>query len=339
MFKVPLSRVALIVCLSVALSTSAFAQIYTPPPSAPPPSSGGTSSPAPPSSSPTPTPSPAPPSSGTGGTTTAAPPPATTTTGGSTTTTTSTTPTTTGATATSTSGLPGYTPSGNYSTGRTVAYIIVPFAAVAGTYLIKHRQIEIHPNAGFFWPRHVDKAHLRDEGMYGVKASTAFNDYVHVEGNFGYINHFESRFAPTALDQTYGITPRTIHGLVYDINGLFDFGRRPMFGGKLSPYVTAGIGGLSTEVRRDDVAVVGGQFYTTDATTGNVFLDTSRKMIVTDNKAFFAINYGGGFKATNLKGPMGFRVDFRGRTFPNFFGRGMTWPEATAGLTFTIGER
>jgi hypothetical protein len=46
-----------------------------------------------------------------------------------------------------------------------------------------------------------------------------------------------------------------------------------------------------------------------------------------------------GFKAMKLWGPMGARVDIRGRTFPNFRGETVTWPEATAGLVFTFGER
>jgi hypothetical protein len=164
------------------------------------------------------------------------------------------------------------------------------------------------------------------------------NDHFKVEGNFGYINHFESRFAPTTLDQTFGIPARTIHGLLYDVNGVFDFGPSPMLNGRFSPYVTAGIGGLSTLVRHDVAAVIGGQVYTTDPTTGQVGLDSGRKMIVADNSAFFTFNYGGGVRATKLWGPMGLRMDVRGRTFPNFFGQTMTWPEATAGLTFTFGE-
>ena len=62
-------------------------------------------------------------------------------------------------------------------------------------------------------------------------------------------------------------------------------------------------------------------------------------MFVADNSAFFSVNYGVGFKASKLWGPMGARVDIRGRTFPNFRGETITWPEATAGLVFTLGER
>jgi hypothetical protein len=88
------------------------------------------------------------------------------------------------------------------------------------------------------------------------------------------------------------------------------------------------------------VAILGGQIYTTDPTTGNVVFDTtSHKVFVAENSAFFSFNYGGGVKGVNLWGPVGVRADIRGRTFPNFRGKSMTWPEATAGLTLTWGEK
>jgi len=66
--------------------------------------------------------------------------------------------------------IPGYTAK-SYSAGKTVAYVIVPFAVVAGTYFVgHHHQIEINPNAGFIWPGHADGTHLRDEGIYSLKA-------------------------------------------------------------------------------------------------------------------------------------------------------------------------
>jgi hypothetical protein len=36
---------------------------------------------------------------------------------------------------------------------------------------------------------------------------------------------------------------------------------------------------------------------------------------------------------------MGFFGDFRGRTVPNFFSSAFNWPEVSAGLTFSWGER
>ena len=175
--------------------------------------------------------------------------------------------------------------------------------------------------------------------MYGLKALASVTDNIQVEGNFGYINHVESRFAPTLLDQSFGVTPQTVHGLIYDINGLYNFGERPLFGRGVSPYVVAGIGGLSTLIQNGNSALLGGQIYTTDPATGAVMLDPGRKVIVGDHSAFVSVNYGAGIKAMKLWGPMGARVDVRGRTFPNFRGQAVTWPEVTAGLLFTFGEK
>lgn len=215
-----------------------------------------------------------------------------------------------------------------------------PFAAVAGTYfLTHHHQIEVNPYGGFVWPGKGGDLHLRDEGVYGLRALASLTDNIQVEGNFGYINHLEGRFAPTMLDQSFGIRPTTVHGLLYDINGLYNFGDKPLFGSSFRPYVVAGIGGVSTLIENGGAALIGGQIYTTDPTSGALMFDAGRKVIVADNSAFFSVNYGVGFKAMKLWGPMGARVDIRGRTFPNFRGETVTWPEATAGLVFTFGER
>ena len=86
-------------------------------------------------------------------------------------------------------------------------------------------------------------------------------------------------------------------------------------------------------------ALLGGQIYATNPATGATVLDPGPKTIVADNSAFFCVNYGAGIKVTKLWGPMGARVDVRGRTFPNLRGQTVTWPEATAGLLFTFGEK
>src|SRR5262249_22068566 len=242
-----------------------------------------------------------------------------------------------------TGAIPGYTSQGNYGPGRTIAYVIAPFAVVAATYLLGHHQVEIHPNAGFVWPGAVDfsdtTAHLRDEGIYGLKTGVFLNDHVEVEGSFSYMNHFESRLVPTGVDHAFGIQPQTVHGLLYDVNGIWNFGKQHILGSKVSPYVVGGIGGLSTLVPDANAALIGGQFYRTDPTTGAAVLNPTSTVVVHNNTAFFAVNYGGGIKATNLWGPIGLRADIRGRTFPNFRGESLTWPEATAGLTFAFGER
>lgn len=334
MSKFYLSNAALIICLSVFLSASATAQIYTIPTATPAPAPAPAPAPTPtptatPAPMPTPTASfPSPTASPTVQTTLPLAPSVTTT-----------------STGTTANAIPGYfATSSNYGPARTVAYAIAPFAAVAAAYFLTGRhQIEIHPYAGFYWPGTADfsdtSVHLRDEGVYGAKVTAYVTDKIGLEGNLGYVSHFESRFAPTVVDQSFGIQQHSVWGLVYDVNGVYDFGKRPVFGSRISPYVIAGIGGLSTEVRGAPAALIGGSFYTTDPATGATVLAPTHTVTVHDNTAFLSINYGGGIKALNLWGPVGLRADIRGRTFPNFRGETLTWPEASGGLTFSFGQK
>lgn len=352
MRKVSLFSAALIACLAL-LSVPAFAQIYpfptttiitpTPTPTATTPAATTTTIEAAPTTA-TPTiaaPTSATPTTVFPTTTPATTPPAVTATAATT-----VTPlaAAVAASAAATNTIPGYVVSGGYGPGRTIAYAIAPFAVVAATYLLGgHHQIEIHPNAGFYWPGSVNfsdtNAHVRDEGMYGVKVGAYLNDKIEVEGNLAYVNHFESRFAPSLLDQSFGILPKSVWGLIYDVNGVYNFGKQSVLGSHVSPYVVGGIGGLSTEIRDGNAALLGGSFYATDPASGITVLAPTHTVTVRDNTAFFSINYGGGIRATNLWGPLGLRADIRGRTFPNFRGESLTWPEATAGLTFSFGAK
>jgi hypothetical protein len=311
MRKFWLFSLASFLVLFLSFSGLIFGQIYTPPPT----------------------------------TVTTPPPPATTTT----ITTSTPNPTVTAPVATSitpapsASTIPGYTPQSGYGPGRTIAYVIAPFAVVGATYLLGHHKVEIHPNAAFVWPGAVDfsdtTARLRDEGIYGLKTGVFLNDNLEVEGSFSYMNHFESRLVPTGLDHAFGIQAQTVHGLLYDVNGLWNFGKQQILGSRISPYVVGGVGGLSTLVPDANAALIGGEFYRTDPSSGAAVLNPTRTVVVHNNTAFFAVNYGGGIKAPNLWGPVGLRADIRGRTFPNFRGESLTWPEATAGITFSFGER
>src|SRR5262249_51019043 len=68
----------------------------------------------------------------------------------------------------------------------------------------------------------------------------------------------------------------------------------------------------------------------------NVFVPND---VLNGGDTFFTFSYGGGLKAARLWGPMGVFGDFRGRTVPNFFGHSNTWPELSAGLNFSWGEK
>jgi hypothetical protein len=128
--------------------------------------------------------------------------------------------------------------------------------------------------------------------------------------------------------------------------------------GKVVPYVTAGVGGVTgyigdipTSDDRDfDISGVSLAFRGEndfDVKAADMLRNATpndpgtppQSLIMEDGDTFFAISYGGGIKAINVWGPLGFRGDVRGRSMPNFFGNSMTWLELTGGLTFNWGER
>ena len=130
----------------------------------------------------------------------------------------------------------------------------------------------------------------------------------------------------------------------------------------LRPYVVAGGGGLTTaKIRRicSEHSIVFRANVTPSNlqnnnnlqidfpginTTNGIALRTPSGPVffandVLGNDTFFTFSYGGGLKAARLWGPMGVFGDFRGRTVPNFFGHANTWPELSAGLNFSWGEK
>jgi hypothetical protein len=129
-----------------------------------------------------------------------------------------------------------------------------------------------------------------------------------------------------------------MYALVYDINGAWNFGNHNMLGAKLNPYVVAGVGGLTAEVRHTSSAFFEGGGFALDA-NGNVIPNPAPTKIIHSGDTWFTVNYGGGIKAMNLWGPIGFRADVRGRTIANFFHTTPSWPEVTGGLLVSWGQR
>lgn len=215
------------------------------------------------------------------------------------------------------------------------AVIVIVLGVFAAT--LSAQQVELYPNAGGFWPRSNAHGDMKNEGIYGLKGGVFLDQNVELEGGFGYINHFEMKSPPSLLNSsTLGMGSPTIRGFLYDVNGSWNFGQRPFFNTRVSPYVTVGVGGLTSEIKNAASTFMRGGAVV-DST--GVVVPTGRSILLNDGDTFLAINYGGGIKAMNLWGPMGFRADIKGRTLPNFFGETLTWPELTGGLTFTWGER
>jgi hypothetical protein len=151
----------------------------------------------------------------------------------------------------------------------------------------------------------------------------------------------------------------------------YNFGRRSLFGGTaIKPYLVAGGGGITTNMKNGDVFVLNNTFVDVpgvspatlraaqlngnlqnilpglNTTNGVVFVATptgSTAVVANDvmrNQTFFTFSYGGGLKTQRVWGPLGFFGDVRGRTIPNFFaGHGTNILEVSAGLNFAFGEK
>jgi hypothetical protein len=132
-----------------------------------------------------------------------------------------------------------------------------------------------------------------------------------LDANIGYINHFKFKNTPDFGTRAY----------LWDFNGSYSLNGYKVK--KLEPFVTIGVGGLTTGAHD-----LSGQTINPGTTT-----------LLKDNDTFLQFTYGGGIKTVRLRGPLGLRADFRGRTMPNFYGSNLTWFEATGGINLIWGER
>jgi len=198
---------------------------------------------------------------------------------------------------------------------------------------------EIYPNAGFIWPDTMNNGQsFKTDGIYGIKGGVFLDKNMQVEGSFGYLNHFELRQPPNPFNPMFGIAQPAVRGFLYDVNATYNFGERQFLNKRISPFLTVGGGGLTTSIPdASAVFIQGGGNVITPA--GAVVPNPGRIKVMQSGDTFFTVNYGGGIKFLNLARPLGFRVDVRGRTLPNFFGETTTWLEPTAGITFSWGER
>jgi hypothetical protein len=162
---------------------------------------------------------------------------------------------------------------------------------------------------------------MKREGIYGFQAGGFIADRWEIEGNLGYINHFQfednGRVKSRALIWEVGPSVNFYSNLFQNV----------------FPYITVKAGGLTGLL--GDLEAVG----ESRQNIANIASPGAPPIFLEDGDTFFQFSYGGGLKAWNLWGPLGLRAEVRGRTMPNFFGNSMTTLETTGGLTFNFGER
>jgi hypothetical protein len=192
---------------------------------------------------------------------------------------------------------------------------------------------------------------------WGGKVGGFVTDNFSLDGNLSWYNHFgiSNRtdvfvFRPvtnTIAGIASGLTTNDevkTRALLWEFSGNYDFAG--LSGTRWTPYVTVGVGGITARIKNaDEVFLTGGGFimnplYLNAASPVPQFIPNPAAVrILENNDTFFTFSYGGGFKGLRLAGPLGFRVDIRGRTIPNFFGKSTTRAEFTGGLAFAWGER
>jgi hypothetical protein len=208
------------------------------------------------------------------------------------------------------------------------------------TATLSAQRVDIYPNAGFIWPRHMDNGqNFRDQAIWGVKGGVFLGQNAQVEGSFEYLNHFQFRQPPNPFNPVFGVVQPAVRGFLYDANFTYNFGERQLHNEHtISPFLSVGAGGLTAYIPDAPSVFIRGGGRVINA-AGAVVPNPVPSKIMDSGDTFVTVNYGGGVKFPNVVGPIGFRAEVRGRTIPNFFSQTTTWLEPTAGVTFSWGER
>ena len=235
---------------------------------------------------------------------------------------------------------------------------------------------DISPYGGYVWPLSLGGGigDFKGSQIWGVRGGIFVTSGFEIGGNYYYNAHFQPRRSngPARLAGDLGFPQGAVRTNLWEAEFTYNFGRRNLFGSTAwKPYLVAGAGGLRTRIKKNadvfvlntrDIFVPGAtpaglqkDLINNDlqnvlpginTTNGVAFVGfpTGTSVFVANDvldsgDTFFTFSYGGGLKATRLWGPMGVFGDFRGRTVPNFLGHSNTWPEISAGLNFSWGEK
>jgi len=200
------------------------------------------------------------------------------------------------------------------------------------------QKAEINPYTGFYWPSSTsDFGSFQNNQLLGVRGGYYITPAFELGGNWSWSNHFQpnSSAAAPGLAGVLGFPQGTVRANIWEIEFAYNFGKHSVFGSTaVRPYVVGGTGGLTTNAKDPDTFVLNVRPVVVPGTT--LFFTND---VLNGSETFFTFSYGGGIKAKRLWGPMGFFGDIRGRSVPNFFSTSLNWPELSAGLTFSWGER
>jgi hypothetical protein len=203
-------------------------------------------------------------------------------------------------------------------------------------------QFEISPYAGFIWPGQPSGLDsFQNNQLLGVRGGFYVTSGFELGGNYSWNNHFQPKSSgvTSAFAGALGFPQGNSRAHIWEAEFTYNFGPHNFGGANIKPYVVGGAGGLTTQISNPSQFTLNVRPVLTTTPFGTPVAVFVPNDVMTTSETFFTFSYGGGFKAERLAGPLGFFGDIRGRTIPNFFTTSFTYPELSAGLTFSWGER
>jgi hypothetical protein len=211
--------------------------------------------------------------------------------------------------------------------------------------------------------------------LLGVRGGGYVTPDFEIGGNWSWNNHFQPKPEDTtaAFAGFLGFPQASVRSNLWELEFTYHFGSHGLFGHAIRPYLVAGAGGITTNMKNGNAFVLNNTFIDVpgvspatlraanangtlqnfvpgvNTTNGVAFTENSTgtgstvvvaRDVLQNNDTFFTFSYGGGLKLQRVWGPLGFFGDIRGRTIPNLFnGHGTNLLELTAGLNFAWGEK
>jgi hypothetical protein len=197
---------------------------------------------------------------------------------------------------------------------------------------------EINPYAGFYWPSSNNEVgSFQNNQLLGVRGGGYVTKNFELGGNYAWSNHFQPKDSNLAsgIAGGLGFPQGSVRANIYEVEFTYYFGKMKLLNSFVRPYAVGGFGGLTTKVKDPDTFVLNVSKATLPCGCSK-FVPND---VLESGDTFVTFSYGGGVKFQRIWGPMGFFGDFRGRTIPNFFSNATNWPELSAGLTFSWGEK
>src|SRR5262245_40275986 len=212
-------------------------------------------------------------------------------------------------------------------------------------------QWEISPYGGYSWSGgNNGVGSLQNNQILGVRGGGYVTHALEIGGNWSWNNHFQAERDNTnaALAGALGFPQAAVRSNLWEVEFTYNFGRRSLFGSTaVRPYLVAGGGGITTNMKNGSVFVLNNRFIDVpgvspatlvaannngtlqsfvpgaNLTNGVAILPNPTGStvavandVVRDRVTFFTFSYGGGLKTQRIWGPLGFFGDARGRTIP-----------------------